>query len=120
LDIRRQAQIKDKDEVVGNRTKVKVVKNKMAPPFRTTEFDIMYGKGVSKSGEIVDLGSDLNILQKSGSWYSYEGTKLGQGRDSVKQLLEDNPELMAEIEGKIKAKYLEGVEVVKVEKEDAE
>ena len=102
LDIRRQAQIKDKDEVVGNRTKVKVVKNKMAPPFRTTEFDIMYGKGVSKSGEIVDLGSDLNILQKSGSWYSYEGTKLGQGRDSVKQLLEDNPELMAEIEGKIK------------------
>jgi recombination protein RecA len=120
LDIRRQTQIKDKDEVVGNRTKVKVVKNKMAPPFRTTEFDIMYGKGVSKSGEIVDLGSDLNILQKSGSWYSYEGTKLGQGRDSVKQLLEDNPELMAEIEGKIKAKYLEGVEVVKVEKEDAE
>jgi recombination protein RecA len=120
LDIRRMTQIKDKDEVLGNRTKVKVVKNKMAPPFRTTEFDIMYGKGVSKSGEIVDLGSDLNILQKSGSWYSYEGTKLGQGRDSVKQLLEDNPELLAEIEGKIKAEYLKGVEVVKVEKEDAE
>ena len=115
LDIRRMTQIKDKDEVVGNRTKVKVVKNKLAPPFRTTEFDIMYGKGVSKSGEIVDIGTDLNILQKSGSWYSYEGTKLGQGRDAVKQLLEDNPEMMAEIEGKIKAQYLAGVEVVKVE-----
>ncbi len=115
LDIRRVGQIKEKDEVTGNRTKVKVVKNKLAPPFRTTEFDIMYGKGVSKSGEIVDLGSDLNILNKSGSWYSYEGTKLGQGRDAVKQLLEDNPELMAEIEGKIKAKFLAGVEVVKVE-----
>ncbi|MBX2903609.1 MAG: recombinase RecA [Chitinophagales bacterium] len=116
IDIRRIGQIKDKDEVVGNRTKVKVVKNKLAPPFRTTEFDIMYGAGVSKSGEIVDLGTELNILQKSGSWYSYEGTKLGQGRDSVKQLLEDNPGMMSEIENKIKEKYLAGIEVVKTEK----
>lgn len=115
IDIRRIGQIKDKDEVVGNRTKVKVVKNKLAPPFRTTEFDIMYGTGVSKSGEIVDLGTDLGILQKSGSWYSYEGTKLGQGRDSVKQLLEDNPEMMAEIESKIKEKFMAGEEVVKTE-----
>ncbi|MCS6819489.1 MAG: recombinase RecA [Chitinophagales bacterium] len=115
IDIRRVGQIKDKDEVVGNRTKVKVVKNKLAPPFRTTEFDIMYGTGVSKSGEIVDLGTDLGILQKSGSWYSYEGTKLGQGRDSVKQLLEDNPELMSEIENKIKEKFLAGEEVLKTE-----
>jgi recombination protein RecA len=115
IDIRRIGQIKDKDEVVGNRTKVKVVKNKLAPPFRTTEFDIMYGAGVSKSGEIVDLGTDLGILQKSGSWYSYEGTKLGQGRDSVKQLLEDNPGMMAEIEAKIKEKFIAGEEVVKTE-----
>ncbi|HRP40453.1 MAG: recombinase RecA [Chitinophagales bacterium] len=115
LDIRRIGAIKDKEEVIGNRTRVKVVKNKLAPPFRLTEFDIMYGTGVSKSGEIVDIGVDLNILQKSGSWYSYEGTKLGQGRDSVKQLLEDNPEMMAEIEAKIKAQHLAGIEVVKTE-----
>jgi recombination protein RecA len=115
LDIRRIGQIKDKEEIVGNRTKVKVVKNKMAPPFRTTEFDIMYGEGVSKVGEIVDIGTELEILQKSGSWYSYDGTKLGQGREGVKQLLTDNPELALDIEKKIKAKYLAGVEVVKVE-----
>lgn len=115
LDIRRIGAIKDKEEVIGNRTRVKVVKNKLAPPFRLTEFDIMYGTGVSKSGEIVDIGVDLNILQKSGSWYSYEGTKLGQGRDSVKQLLEDNPGMMAEIEAKIKAQHLAGIEVVKTE-----
>lgn len=115
LDIRRIGAIKDKEEVIGNRTRVKVVKNKLAPPFRLTEFDIMYGTGVSKSGEIVDIGVDLNILQKSGSWYSYEGTKLGQGRDSVKQLLEDNPEMMAEIESKIKAQHLAGIEIVKTE-----
>jgi recombination protein RecA len=120
LDIRRIGQIKDKDDVVGNRTKVKVVKNKMAPPFKITEFDIMYGMGISKSGEIVDLGTDLNILQKSGSWYSYEGAKLGQGRDSVKQLLEDNPEMLAELEAKIKAKYLAGIEVVKTDEVEAE
>jgi len=120
LDIRRIGQIKDKDDIVGNRTKVKVVKNKMAPPFKITEFDIMYGQGISKSGEIVDLGTDLNILQKSGSWYSYEGAKLGQGRDSVKQLLEDNPEMLAELEAKIKAKYLAGIEVVKTDEVQAE
>lgn len=115
LDIRRIGQIKDGDNITGNRTRVKVVKNKMAPPFKTTEFDIMYGQGVSKSGEIVDLGTELGVVQKSGSWYSYEGTKLGQGRDGVKQLLEDNPELAADIEYKIKAKYQSSIEVVKPE-----
>ena len=115
LDIRRIGQIKDGDNITGNRTRVKVVKNKLAPPFKTTEFDIMYGQGVSKSGEIVDLGTELSVVQKSGSWYSYEGTKLGQGRDGVKQLLEDNPELAADIEYKIKAKYQSSVEVVKPE-----
>lgn len=120
LDIRRIGQIKEKDDVIGNRTKVKVVKNKMAPPFKTTEFDLMYGEGTSKAGEIVDLGTELEILQKSGSWYSYEGTKLGQGREGVKQLLNDNPEMAAEIEKKIKDKFLQGVEVVKTEKEEVE
>src|SRR5882757_9578064 len=117
LDIRRIGQIKDGDNIVGNRTKVKVVKNKVAPPFRTAEFDIMYGLGVSKTGEIIDIGSELNVIQKSGSWFSYEGTKLGQGRDGVKQLLEDNPELANEIEMKIKAKFAQGVEVVAEEAE---
>ncbi|MFZ9754727.1 MAG: recombinase RecA, partial [Bacteroidia bacterium] len=98
LDIRRAAQIKGSDEVIGNRTRVKVAKNKVAPPFRVVEFDIMYGKGVSRSGEVLDIGVEAGIVQKSGSWFSYEGTKLGQGRDAVKELLEDNPELMAEIE----------------------
>jgi recombination protein RecA len=110
LDIRRIGQIKEKDEVVGNRVKVKVVKNKVAPPFRLAEFDIMYGEGVSKAGEIVDMGVDHGILQKSGSWYSYDSTKLGQGRESVKQLLLDNPELMAELEQKIKAVFKPVVE----------
>lgn len=108
LDIRRMAQIKDGDHSVGNRVKVKVVKNKMAPPFRVAEFDIMYGEGISKNGEIIDMGVDLGIVQKSGSWFSYEGNKLGQGRDAVKTLLTDNPELASEIEGKIKAKIAEG------------
>ena len=103
LDIRRTGQIKDADEVSGNRVKVKIVKNKVAPPFRIAEFDIMYGKGISKSGEIVDLGVDYEIIKKSGSWFSYGDTKLGQGRDAVKQLIEDNPELMEELEVKIKA-----------------
>lgn len=120
LDIRRIGQIKDGDNLTGNRTRVKVVKNKMAPPFRTCEFDIMYGMGVSKNGEIVDMGSELGVLQKSGSWYSYEGTKLGQGRDGVKQMLDDNPGLSNEIEVKIKAKVMAGIEVVKVEAEEAE
>lgn len=105
LDIRRVSQIKDKEgEVIGNRTKVKVVKNKVAPPFRTCEFDIMYGVGISKVGEIVDFGTELDILEKSGSWYSYEGTKIGQGRDAVLQFLADNPEVAKEIEAKIKMK----------------
>lgn len=102
LDIRRSTQIKDGDgNVQGNRTKVKVVKNKVAPPFRTAEFDIMYGEGVSKLGEIIDLGVDYEIVKKSGSWFSYDDTKLGQGRDAVKALLQDNPELAEEIEQKI-------------------
>jgi recombination protein RecA len=107
LDIRRIAAIKDKEDVVGNRTRVKVVKNKMAPPFRKAEFDIMYGEGISKTGEIVDLGVELDILQKSGSWYSYGETKLGQGRESVKDLFKDNPELADEVEAKIRAKIFE-------------
>ena len=103
LDIRRMAQIKDADEVAGNRVKVKIVKNKVAPPFRIAEFDIMFGEGISKAGEIIDLGVDFNIIKKSGSWFSYGDTKLGQGRDAVKSLLLDNPDLMDELETKIKA-----------------
>ena len=102
IDIRRSSQIKNADDVAGNRTKVKIVKNKMAPPFRRAEFDIMYGQGISKVGEIIDLGVDLNILKKSGSWFSYGDTRLGQGRDAVKDLILDNPELMEELEIKIK------------------
>jgi len=101
LDIRRRTQIKDGDKVLGNRAKVKVVKNKVAPPFQTTEFDIMYGLGVSKVGEILDLGVEYEIIKKSGSWFSYGDTKLGQGRDAVKSLIGDNPELAEELEGKI-------------------
>ncbi len=101
LDIRRRTQIKDGDKVLGNRAKVKVVKNKVAPPFQTTEFDIMYGLGVSKVGEILDLGVELDIIKKSGSWFSYGDTKLGQGRDAVKALIGDNPELADELEAKI-------------------
>ncbi|MFT4643787.1 MAG: recombination protein RecA [Planctomycetota bacterium] len=103
IDIRRIQQIKDKDEIIGNRTRVKIVKNKMAPPFKKAEFDIMYGQGISKSGEILDIAVELDIVQKSGSWYSYSGTKLGQGRDGVKSLLLDNPELSDEIEAKVRA-----------------
>lgn len=102
IDIRKAAQIKEGEEVLGNRVKVKVVKNKVAPPFRRAEFDVMYGEGISKVGEIIDLGVDLNILKKSGSWFSYGETRLGQGRDSVKALIKDNPELMEELEAKIK------------------
>lgn len=102
LDIRRISQIKDGDMASGNRTRVKVVKNKVAPPFRIVEFDIMYGQGISKVGEIIDMGVDLNILNKSGSWFSYGDTKIGQGREAVKQFFNDNPELMAEVEAKIR------------------
>ena len=111
LDIRRSAQIKEGDEVLGNRTKVKVVKNKVAPPFRKAEFDIMYGEGISKVGEILDLGVEMNIINKSGSWFSYGETRLGQGRDAVKAIIGDNPELMEELESKIKEALLPKVEV---------
>ena len=107
LDIRRIAQIKDGDEAIGNRVKVKVVKNKVAPPFRAAEFDIVFGEGISKSGEIIDMGVELGIINKSGSWFSYNTDKLGQGRDTVKQLMHDNPELAAEIENKIREKIKE-------------
>ncbi|GAP44274.1 protein RecA [Lentimicrobium saccharophilum] len=102
LDIRRVSQIKENDAAVGNRVRVKVVKNKVAPPFRQAEFDIIFGEGISKTGEIVDLGVDYNIIKKSGSWFSYGDTKLGQGRDAVKKLLLDNPELAEELEGKVR------------------
>ncbi|MFM2387589.1 MAG: recombinase RecA [Bacteroidota bacterium] len=107
LDIRRTAQIKDGDEAIGNHVKVKIIKNKVAPPFRVAEFDIIFGEGISKLGEIIDMGVEYNIIQKSGSWFSYDGNKLGQGRDSVKSLIADNPELSAELEAKIRAKVAE-------------
>ena len=102
IDIRKSTQLKDTEGgVLGNKTRVKIVKNKVAPPFKTAEFDIMYGEGISKTGEILDLGVDLEIIEKSGSWFSYGGSKLGQGRDSVKSILKDNPELSEELEQKI-------------------
>jgi recombination protein RecA len=119
LDIRRIGQIKEgADNVLGNRTKVKVVKNKVAPPFKVVEFDIMYGQGISKVGEIIDLGVEFDIIKKAGSWFSYEGNKLGQGRDAVKNLLLDNPELMEELENKIKEKAGLGAAALKVESGD--
>ncbi len=118
LDIRRIGQIKDGDEITGNRTKVKVAKNKVAPPFRVVEFDIMYGKGISRVGEVLDLAVDNGIVQKSGSWFSYGGTKLGQGRDSVKELLEDNPEMVKEMETKIKDKLMNGQLSIPEDKSD--
>lgn len=118
LDIRRIGQLKDGNDMVGNRTKVKVAKNKVAPPFRVVEFDIMYGEGISKVGEIVDLGVDFEIIKKSGSWFSYNETKIGQGRDAVKQMLHDNPEMADEIELKIREKAMTaGGQRAKVEAE---
>ncbi len=117
LDIRRSTQIKNSNsEVLGNKTKVKVVKNKIAPPFKSTEFDIMYGQGISKVGEIIDIGVEYEIIKKAGSWFSYQDTKLGQGRDAVKNLLLDNPELMEELETKI-TKAIKG-EIEEVEEKD--
>jgi recombination protein RecA len=113
IDIRKSQQIKEGEEVLGSRTRVKIVKNKMAPPFKKADFDIMYGEGISKTGEIVDLGVELEIVKKSGSWFSYGDTKLGQGRDAVKALLRDNPELMKELEDKIsKAMLTNGKQAV--------
>ena len=103
LDIRRSTQLKDGDKVMGNRTRVKVVKNKVAPPFRKAEFDIFYGQGISKTGEIIDLGVEAGLIKKSGSWFSYGDTKLGQGREAVRSLLNDNPELFEELESAIVA-----------------
>ncbi len=101
IDIRRLSQLKEGDEVVGNRTRVKIVKNKLAPPFKKAEFDILYGEGISQLGEIIDLGTDFNIIKKSGSWFSYGETRIGQGRDAVKQILKDNPELFDELKSKV-------------------
>jgi recombination protein RecA len=115
LDIRRIGQLKEGNDIIGNRTKVKVAKNKVAPPFRTVEFDIIYGGGISKVGEIVDLGVEMEIVKKSGSWFSYNDTKLGQGREAVKQLLLDNQELADEIEAKVKERAFGGAYQVKVE-----
>ena len=117
LDIRRIGQIKEGVEIIGNRTRVKVAKNKLSPPFRTVEFDIIYGEGVSRLGETIDLGVEYEIIKKSGSWFSYNDTKLGQGRDSVKQILGDNPELTAEIEAKIFEKASSGEIKIKVSAE---
>ena len=108
LDIRRIGAIKNGEEIIGNRTRVKVVKNKVAPPFKKAEFDIMFGKGISRSGELLDMAVECGIIEKSGSWFSYENTKLGQGRDTVKKILDDNLELSEEIENKIK----DGVELI--------
>jgi recombination protein RecA len=105
VDIRKMNQLKEGEEITGNRTKVKIVKNKVAPPFKKAEFDIVYGEGISRTGELIDLATELTLIKKSGSWFSYGDTKLGQGRDAVKQLLKDNPELAEEIEAKIFEEY---------------
>ncbi len=117
IDIRRIGQLKDGNDIVGNRTKVKVAKNKVAPPFRVVEFDILYGQGISKVGEIVDLGVDYEIIKKSGSWFSYNDTKIGQGRDSVKQMLLDNPEMSDEIEAQIRTKAFSHGVIAKLEQD---
>jgi len=108
LDIRRIGQLKDGETVNGNRVRVKIVKNKVAPPFKTAEFDILYGEGISKTGEIIDLGVDLNVVKKSGSWYSYNDTRIAQGRDGAKQTLNDNPELLEELEARVREAMANG------------
>ena len=110
LDIRKTENLKQDGEVFGNRVRVKVVKNKVAPPFREAEFDIIYGKGISKSGNILDLGVNLDIVEKSGSWFAYDGTRIGQGRENAKKYFEENPEIMAEVEKKVRAKFNEAFE----------
>jgi recombination protein RecA len=115
LDIRRIGAIKDGDRVVGNRTKVKVAKNKVAPPFRECEFDIMYGEGISREGDVLDLGSAQRVVEKSGAWFSYKGDRLGQGRENAKQALKENPELLKRIENEVKAKLGLPVPVEKAE-----
>src|SRR5690606_4325450 len=105
LEVRRAETIKQGNEMVGNKTKIKVVKNKVAPPFRTAEVDIMYGEGISKEGELVDIGSELDMIQKSGSWYSYNDTRLGQGRENAKQFLRENPEIAFEVQQKIREHF---------------
>ena len=110
LDIRKIENLKQDGEVFGNRVRVKVVKNKVAPPFREAEFDIIYGKGISKAGNILDLGVNLDIVEKSGSWFSYDGTRIGQGRENAKRYIEENPEVMADIEKKVRAKFNEAFE----------
>ncbi len=112
LDIRRIGALKKGDEVVGNQTRVKVVKNKVAPPFKQAEFEILYGEGISKEGELIDLGSKYNIVDKSGAWYSYEGERIGQGKENVRQFLKDNPEIAASIEGRLRAEILPGVAAI--------
>ena len=119
LDIRRVGAIKKGDEVIGSDTKVKVVKNKVAPPFKTAQFDILYGDGISHEGEVIDMAVELNLMQKSGAWYSYQGNKIGQGRDNAREFLKNNPEVLTEIEDKIRE--LKGVKTLKkAEVEDAD
>ena len=120
LDVRKIDTIKQGTDVIGNRTRIKVVKNKVAPPFRLAEFDIMYGEGVSREGSIIDIASDMDILNKSGSWYSYNGSRLGQGKENVKDALKQSPELYAEIEGKIRAKLVENDKADKAENKPLE
>ena len=120
IDVRRGEAIKDGNDIVGNKTRIRVVKNKVAPPFRLAEVDIMYGLGISKEGEIVDLGTDAEVVQRSGSWYSYEGERLGQGRENAKQFLMENPDICAEIDGKIRASFGLGGEAVIVEGHDVD
>ncbi|WP_338469785.1 recombinase RecA [Niallia sp. XMNu-256] len=121
LEVRRAEAIKQGNDIVGNRTKIKIVKNKVAPPFRTAEVDIMYGEGISQEGEIVDIGAELDIIEKSGSWYSYNGERVGQGRENAKQFLKENPDIRAEVQQQIRNYYgLDGVQVASPDKEEAE